>query len=372
MDRDRTNRCDGAILLNAEAFGFGPAVAVASVFPHLHERFERIGFVGTGHTLDVQRSLPYDEIHDLSGANGPALDREMERLAEDYDIFFTAMDFAMLERAKAAGMTTCGYDALTWYWREIPAAVGSSDLYLAQDFFGVRERLSRERESFPDSRVVPPIVSEPLPRGERCHTLLNLGGLQNPFWSLDDAIGYARKIVEAVKACQPADQPLIIATSTAVATAIGEEARTYSREEMKGILSRSRLAIMTPGLGNIYDAAVNDIPTVWLPPANDSQGQQLTLIERHGMSDGSLDWGALGASIEYWDEQRDVLGRITDAARSLSPEALRRSVADRLSSIATSERSKTCRLIEAFGTGGDAKISEHLHELGIDASRRRT
>lgn len=30
---------------------------------------------------------------------------------------------------------------------------------------------------------------------------------------------------------------------------------------------------MTPGLGNIYDAATFAKHVVWLPPANDSQGQ---------------------------------------------------------------------------------------------------
>lgn len=366
MERERTSPSESRLLLNAEAFGFGPAVAVASIFPHLREKFERIGFVGSGHTLDVQQSLPYDEIHDLSGMNGPAIDRKIDRLASEYDVFFTAMDFAMLERAKAAGMAACGYDALTWYWREIPSGVTNSDLYLAQDFFGVRERLLEAPESFPNTRVIPPIVPAALPKRDRAHTLLNLGGLQNPFWTIDDAAAYARKVATAVRACLPEDERLVIATSGAVADRIGEDARTYARGEMREILARSRLAIMTPGLGNIYDAAIHDIPTVWLPPANDSQGQQLALLERHGMCDGSLDWKEIGSPIGYWDEQREVLGRITDAVRGLSAEELARSISDRIAAIPAGARSKTCGLIDAFGADGDVQASDRIYEFARD------
>jgi hypothetical protein len=66
MAKKNTEQTKQRLLLNAEAFGFGPTAAIADCFPFLKERFSTIGFIGSGHTLDLQRPLAYDAIHDVS------------------------------------------------------------------------------------------------------------------------------------------------------------------------------------------------------------------------------------------------------------------------------------------------------------------
>ena len=363
------------LLLNAEAFGFGPTAAIADCFPHLRKLFGTIGYVGKGHTLDLQRPLPYDRIHDLTAlANGSV--EESSALAEifqQYDIFLTALDCEMAERALAAGLWTAIYDPLTWYWKTISPAVKACDLYIAQDFFGVRERMADQAECFGPAVVVPPIVS-PTPTvsddAPRDHVLLNLGGLNNPFWSAEETLAYARLVVASVVASvQPGageePLPLIIAANSAIAAALPQYGvRNFSREQMQAVLANSRYAFMTPGLGNIYDAARHRVPTIWLPPANDSQGQQLDLLTGHGMSDGSLDWHSFtgNEAIDYKGNQAAILKRITAQVEATAGSAeLQSALGRRMAQLVKTLASSGCSALTArFGSGGAEQLASIL------------
>ncbi len=279
------------LLLNAEPFGFGPTAAIADCFPFLREHFSKVGYVGVGFTLDLQRPLPYDSLHDVTGVSQELLDAVLADIFSQYDVFLTALDFGMAEKAKAAGLTVIIYDPLTWYWKTIPPVVKDADLYIAQDFFGVRERLEQEAHLFNAERVrvVPPIIGDVAHApGERDTVLLNLGGLNNPFWSAEGTLAYARLIVEAFASVAGNVEVIITANKCIAANAlIAQElaefgVKNLSRAEMQEVLKGAKFALMTPGLGNVYDAARFDIPTIWLPPANDSQGQQLFMLLEAG------------------------------------------------------------------------------------------
>jgi len=88
-----------------------------------------------GHTLDLQRGLPYDSVHDLTAK---PLD-EWRAVLSGYDAVLTALDNEVAILAVDAGLRVAIYDPLAWYFAEIPA-VAKRTLYLAQDFFGVAER----------------------------------------------------------------------------------------------------------------------------------------------------------------------------------------------------------------------------------------
>ena len=47
------------ILMNAEAFGFGPSAVIASIFPQLSQCsiIKQIDYIGEKHTLDLQKKL---------------------------------------------------------------------------------------------------------------------------------------------------------------------------------------------------------------------------------------------------------------------------------------------------------------------------
>lgn len=353
------------LLLNAEPFGFGPTAAIAGFFPHLRAHFNTIGYVGKRHTLDLQRNLPYDALHDVSHMGKEERADVLAPIFEQYDVFLSAMDHKMLELAQQAGLKVFYYDALSWYWPDIPQSGQKADLYMGQNFFGVEERLhqvfGRNAKAHAVSPIVPKLGSAP----EKEHILINLGGLQNPFWPVEEITVFAEKIIDAVTGIIPAHEKVIIASSNAIAAQLKDRGvKTYSKAEMETVLAGSKLAFMTPGLGNIYDAAAYNIPTAWLPPANDSQGQQLRLLQQNNMCDRTLDWHEFADcnTVDYKGLQIDVLKQIAGLSNDLSLDAgmqarLKDAIKEAYMSLSATKTSRTQGLIERFGTGGEQQVA---------------
>lgn len=359
------------LLLNAEPFGFGPTAAIAEFFPHLRAHFETIGYIGSGHSLDLQRDLGYDAIHDISDLSGETLEAEIKGILPNYDILLSAMDKDIIQQAQNLGLTTYYYDALSWYWPTIPDAVKACDLYMGQNFFGVEERLSQEFNDKIRAEIVSPIISDKASDKDKRYILINLGGLQNSYWPLADVVAFSKTMIRAIKAHIPVDENLIIASSHAVASHLEIEGfKSYSRDAMKAILSQTKMAFMTSGLGNIYDAAAYNVPTIWLPPTNDSQGQQLSLLRSRNMADEALDWSrfmGLATPLDYTDDQQKVLKRISKLSKKLShcgnlQAGFEQCVGQAYQDIQNRENSVTRGLIAKFGTGGEKQVAKLVIE----------
>lgn len=363
------------ILLNAEPFGFGPAAATAAIAIELGRRPVTMAYIGSGHTLELQTKIGYNQIIDITDENTEATIHTLSLLRARYDIFFTAMDSTMAELARAAGYKTIVYDALAWYWPRLDRIMATADLYLAQDFFGVRERLARVKNNTP-FQIVPPIISKQTRQTVSKKILLNLGGIINPLWDTQIAADYAKLVIEAVrKTVHPKDQ-LVVTTSSQITKLLNDPAvKTLRRNEMKQLLSQVRYAIMTPGLGNIYDAAAYDLPTVWLPPANDSQAKQVQLLSSHGRLDAAIDWAHIASEIDYNGTQHTVLTDISKRINDvLSSSELRGRLASILAEAIESlppARSKTTSLLDTFGSDGAAQTARIVNDyLEVQTSAR--
>ncbi len=356
------------LLLNAEPFGFGPTAAIASFFPHLRDHFNEIAYIGKHHTLDLQRNLPYDVVYDVSDVDKSDYTEKLLSTLSDYDVFLSAMDHKMVRLAQQAGLKTFYYDALTWYWKDIPETVKNVDSYIAQDFFGVKERINKDFVGIKNITIVPPIIKTMPKETNKDITLINLGGLQNPYWPIDDIVNYATAIITALRTIIPDDEKIIIASSNIIAERLSHlGVKTYDRATMQNILQQSKVAFMTSGLGNIYDAACHDLPTVWLPPANDSQGQQLDLLKAHKMYDGAISWSDLSNSPEpkYKEEQISVLNQIASLSKKISRDShvknkLMTASKKAYEDICDRDKSQTSKLIALFGTNGDRYVADHI------------
>lgn len=309
-DRADTGARGPRLLLNAQPFGFGPPAATAALARELAPLCGELAYFGGGHTLDLQHRPPYHAVYATTGLSDDERLAWLRRLAPRYDLFVTAMDFEEAVLARRAGLHVAVYDALTWFWPEIPAVAGDATLYIAQDFFGVRERLAANPALRRNSMVVPPIIPLLPPRqvwrtgrpgDERGrHVLLNLGGLQNPYWEPSDAAAYARLMLDAVRAAQPAGRSVVVTTSRGVTEALGDpDVRTADRDTVLDLMSGAAYACMTPGLGNIYDAAATGVPTLWLPSANETHHLQARLLSEHGFCDARVDWPDVGGPADY-------------------------------------------------------------------------
>lgn len=338
------------VLVNAEAFGFGPTAAIADFFPHLRRQFHHLAYIGTGHTLDLQRPFAYDAIYDLAH-------HSFEDIASRYDLFLTALDFAMADRAQALGLPTVIYDPLTWYWPTIPDIASKKILYIAQAFHGVNERLAQSK--FAHTLMVPPIIPSSVDEKKRTRILVNLGGVQNPLWSLETTIAYAEHMVKTIKQIVPSEESLQIITSAKIAQNLRDpHVTTYSREEVLNLLPEIKFAFMTPGLANIYDSAAYNIPTLFLPPANDSQGQQLQLIRHHQTVDHFVDWSDLfpETPMDYRYPQSNVLAQIQKFITTFPKERFLQACDHGFQKLTQLTSSATTKLIHQFGRGGAEEV----------------
>ncbi|MFD9486231.1 hypothetical protein ACFWBX_20055 [Streptomyces sp. NPDC059991] len=353
------------LLLNAQAFGFGPAAAAAV----LAEELALLGcvpdYVGEGHTLDLQRTPPYRAIHDWTDlSEGERLAR-LRRRAPHYDLFVTAMDFPAATLARRAGLDVAVYDALTWFWPEIPAVAHDTALYLAQDFFGVRERLAADPALRSRALVVPPLIPPRRTWRPGRHVLVNLGGLHNPYWQTSDAVAYARLMLEAVRAAQPVARPVVATASRRVAAELADPAvGTYDHADVLDLMGSAAYACMTPGLGHIYDAAATGVPTLWLPSVNETHPAQARQLAAHGYCDAHLDWADLGQAIDSAAPTPDFLAAVGAAVRRTSATpALRDLLTARIAKSTAGlgpAPGRARALTDRFGHGGTRRAAAAL------------
>jgi len=359
----RTGPLPLRVLVTAQAFGFGPAAAMAQVFDQLRPRVRYLAFAGAGHTCDLHGNLPYDAVHRLPDV-GTA--EAFGRLCAEHDAALVSCDVPAGEAAKAAGIPFGFYDPIPWFWPQWSSVFESADLYMCQDFFGVRERV---RHASPNVVVVPAMLPTFLraatTRGR--HVLVNLGGICNPLHSQETSVSYARLVMTIVPAAARLHSEVHVATSQLIASHTQHEvpaARTIPPRQVQHLLGTSELAAMTPGLGNIYEAAALAKRVFWLPPANASQGQQLVILQQRRLAPFAADWHdiLLGrAPIDYWRSDpivaKDIAGAIDDAWNN--PAAV-----ERLRALffqahrAPATPNPLNALLDRFGAGGDRHVME--------------
>lgn len=358
------------VLMNAEPFGFGPSAAIAEFFPYLRDRIRFLAYIGSGHTLNLQSKLPYDQIYDIGSIDQEKCRAYFSDIAQEYDVFITASDFEKALWAKQAGLKVIIYDPLTWYWPDLPNVISLIDFYIAQNFFGVAERLKCELEHVPESVIVPPIISGICSRKATNTLLVNMGGLSNPYLKDADLHAFSSVIFNTVyEVLKPQFEKVYFVTSQKIAKSLHGpyQAATMLPSEVQDILSQSRLAIMTSGLGNIYEASAMQKEILWLPPANDSQGQQIKLLQQHHMIDFAIDWHHVLEDedpIDYFAPQQEVLKRIAICMQKLAsdPNAQTKlkAIIEKVSISSSKKQPALSKLIKIFEIDGAKQASESI------------
>lgn len=324
-------------LVNAEPFGYGPISALVQIASALPAHIE-VDYLGEGHTLDL---APWPA-RSSAGMSDTAI-VELIR-GEGYDVLITCMDERMAVLGRQAGCKVVVFDALTWYWKRIPPSFADADLYLAQDFFGVPERV--RAAGLVRAEVIGALGARLDERSVRDGpAIMNLGGVQNPHWSAEQSARYAQLMRAAV------DVPCEVLVSSALAAQVG--GRSVAPHQAARMFSAAPAAWATPGLGNLFLAAQTGTPTVWLPPANDSQARQAKLARQAGCA-SVIDWGQLGFEVCV-DEQNGAMRAISCAVAELDVDVLR----DCLQRTPM----QPLRCLDRFGSDGERQAAAMIVDL---------
>lgn len=350
------------VLMNAESFGFGPSAAIAAIFSNIHnyEIITKIDYIGDSHSLDLQKKLPYAQVIESNTKE------HFDSVIKNYDVFITALDFTRAKWAQEAGVKTIIYDTLLWYWRKIPKSLCDSHTYITQDFYGVKEKIKDLKLS--NVIIVPPLIKSPkdINKTSKDLILINFGGLENPHWNIDTTFKYIISILDnLLPILETKNLPIKIACSkkhiNKFIEEFGEskyknyELQNFSYEQMQNYLQRTCLLLATPGLGNIYESANYEIPSIFLPPANDSQGQQLEILIEKGLINSYVDWKDLtNIEVDYFDTQLNVLNSISSCIDTLNSSKNNREIINKIMLKLSIEKNnlKLKELINNFGSDG--------------------
>jgi hypothetical protein len=341
------------ILLQAEPFGFGPVAMIRRIFTELFRTHRTIGFLGIRHTADLFHGVELERLYNFG--DYPS-NETLVSILKTYDLVVTAMDWRIAGLCVDNGIPVIFLDALGWYWRPIPPIAARLSLYIAQDFVGVREKLSCEL-SGARTIIVPPMVTTQTPSLEQSFYLLNVGGLSNPYLCDKTIIQFGQLCGSATSGLSELQWHRL--GNDLLVEGAGEFGfETVSPEYALDLLSCCRVTVLTGGLGNIFDvASLRTIPSVFLPPFNDSQGQQLQLLQEQGLLDAWVDWHDVGFDpIDYWAYQPSVMRAIATNTEVLaSSDVLRAAFIDQVAAAVQrveKREPRLGRLLEQFGSGG--------------------
>lgn len=104
-------------------------------------------------------------------------------------------------------------------------SVQNADMYLAQNFFGVGEKLRALFNNHAHAHIVPPICPKPI-NSFKEHVLINLADCKIP---LINVVEYAKTIVTTLKEVIPANEKIIIVGSESVAQKMSDEKHDNTR-----------------------------------------------------------------------------------------------------------------------------------------------
>lgn len=353
------------VLLNAEAFGFGPSAAMVEIFKHIKtiEGITQIDYIGDSHTLDLHSKLSYNNVFNVKH------EKDFKKIVKNYDFFITALDFEKANWAIEENVKTVIYDTLLWYWKEIPCVINKCFRYITQDFYGVEERLKSERIS--NYAVIPPLVKKVNKIEDpqvKDLVLINFGGLQNPFWEQSITLDYISIIVDLILPLLANENVKIACSKTYEPYLAKYGGKNYSYDQMQQYLARAKLVIATPGLGNIYECANYNLSSLFLPPVNDSQGQQLKILIDKGLVDNYIDWDYFDLHIEYNKDQLEVLSDISHNIKIVKNKTVcnfyKENVKINISSKITKGGNNNLKdLIDYFGINGIEQLKTELNSI---------
>lgn len=320
MQADSTIRGNQAkIWVHAEAFGYGPSALTLTILPRLRKLVAVSGapvafeYIGEGHTLELNTCPPWDRVHECSvlSPRGKEALEDLVRLHRP-SLIISSVDEAFAEVVSQLESTKLiVIDQLLWSWPSIPLSWRAAAKVIAVNYVGVQECIRKEH--LHNAVVVPPLLpstDEISFTGPQKGTLINLGGLRNPFTPLSENVAYATLILHVIKTAvetrnDPDDFPVQCIVSQEVSAGMNSDlASSTTPANARALLARSKTAFLTSGLTNIYDAADCGGRVVFLPPTNKTQGLQPQLLKDElGCSLKRIDWHDLNVALDGIDYQ---------------------------------------------------------------------
>lgn len=240
------------ILMDHSPTGFGPRGKATILAKALRNRCHEVGF-----TPVPVADLPMEEVEKILESGQPL----------QWDLCFAVMSPGLAAFARKKRKPLAYLDSLFYMWDSIDETVLSADLYFAQNFPGVPEKINAWGKKINHPVIVGPIVppDDTLINSSK-HVLITLGGDHSLIPS-----GYASSIASfAHESLHP--QPLVFC---------GDGWRDYPPDEYHTLVKQATCVIASPGLTGAFEAFACKKPVYFLPPQNFSQDQHYKVFQNY-------------------------------------------------------------------------------------------
>lgn len=324
----RRPRPRSRILACAAPFGFGPAAKLLTVTRRLADRHD-VTFAGSGVAAQLAGHETFFRAMADVDWETAAGRRSLREMAAEHDLVLSAGEPVALEAAASAGVPAAYVDSLLWMWDELPPSAEGVGLYVAQRYPGVES--SRHLERIRNLRLVGPIVDHPerSPQRERGFLLVNLAGLESPFYKFGRNLDYPDVVLDAIERAtyQPRWQKVVVTGNRAVLEdwasrrGLGSAIQYVHlpHREFISTLAAAEMLITSPGLTATYEALAHFVPVRFLPPQNYSQALMIETSRRLDMADISLTWSDIYPELQVTSGLPEAEGvrRVVEAIRTV-------------------------------------------------------
>ena len=324
------------IWVNAESCGYGPAALAFSLYTQMRMlRFEEstdpplLEFVGSRLALDFCSRLPWDNVHHIDAYTDDGK-TELTQLFLRLEprLVISVNDMRVSELLLKVGARVVMLDSVLWFWDTVPQGMRDASLLLTPNWIGLDERIRKEKLQ---NITVVPGMGPLLDLGSDCAgsprkgVVINLGGLQTPFHALQTPVMYAKIIMSAIvqafrNLAWTKEHPLTAFVNNAIREELQDEfdfLKTGTPDECRLALMRSRIALLTPGIGNICDAVDYGERVLFLPPISGSHGRQTKQIKEECNTVIAIGWHDLDISLTPINFDQKQASCFSDTQRTI-------------------------------------------------------
>jgi hypothetical protein len=344
------------ILVQAEAFCFGPSSIAARIVADLFVNNHLVDYVTNGTSVLISDRAQVNQFIHQSKVTDPIL--------QQYDYVVIVMDWKFAKQAVEAGCKVIFVDALTWFWDRIDEVVEKFDCYLAINYAGVKSVV--ETINNPNSFVIPQTIDQPLALEKSEFGVFSIGGVTNPFLGQFAAINYTTTMIDSFLKSRPraslfGNRTLDLRISTSV------------KSDFDSIIASARYFVGTSGLGHITECLAHSTPALFLPPVNDSQYLQLQAIGKSENWD-YISWEDLGYNIDWSATQTEIIRNIEESiVELLSNKPAIQHLSDKISDFvsyntANEAHNSLHQLSLWWGFNGEKSINDWITKRKVNLS----
>lgn len=293
------------ILVTAEFFGFGPIVTCINIIEKLKKRLQgHYIFLGSGISMEYAvESKLFDEIVECKTYDYECL-KEQEEIFNNSDFVLSVENLQGAIYSVRCGHKVYYIDNLFWMWKDIPKELEEVEAYFIVDIFDVDKNIDRIGRNIKRIIKIGPLreLNYISKKSKKNQLVYDVGGAESFLSDYKLVSAFYTKlfnyIYDAVQ--DKGIERILVCGGNNIVKSIEENLgpvknvsfRSYNKNEFLDVLGESKYVIMTPGLGNYFEALGCDQDVLILPPINYSQFWQNREYKKE----------KLGFTIINWDE----------------------------------------------------------------------